>query len=276
MFPIDQIQRFFLRRRPFPTPWLEILKQRVPFFSKLHPSLRQGFLDDVKIFAWQKYFEGAQGFVITDEVKVVIAASAARLVLFRDISYFDRLSEIVVYPDAYQHSNSSAVIFGEAHSWGVVVLSWASVLHGLANPHDGHDTASHEFAHVLDRNTGAFDGTPELDSMGAYGNWAKVMQRHFIKLRSGHAKMHKVMRDYGETNEAEFFAVATESFFEKPQQMLKHSPELYAAMQSFYGGDPAAALRGFDDDKNPWSEVAPNSPCPCGSDKKYKRCCGGH
>jgi Mlc titration factor MtfA (ptsG expression regulator) len=97
---------------------------------------------------------------IDDTVRVVISACAVRLVLHRDLSYFNRLTEIVVYPHDYRHKDDGGRILGEAHHWGTVVLSWPAVIHGAGNPDDGHATAAHEFAHVLDRAGGAFDGTP--------------------------------------------------------------------------------------------------------------------
>jgi Mlc titration factor MtfA (ptsG expression regulator) len=113
------------------------------------------------------------------------------------------------------------------------------VLSGLANPKDGHDTATHEFAHVLDRTDGSFDGTPELRARPHYRAWADVMSRHYLKLRDRRGKVKRVLRNYGATNEAEFFAVATESFFEKPEQMKKQTPDLYEELSQFYGFDPA-------------------------------------
>jgi MtfA peptidase len=228
-----------LARRPFPEAWQRHLDERVAFFRSLDDSLRQRFLDHLKVFAWEKHFIGAGGLEITDEIKVVISAAAVRLTLHMDLSMYDRLTEIVVYPSHYTHPESETVVFGEAHSWGTVVLSWDAVTMGLANPGDGHDTATHEFAHVLDRADGAFDGTPELRAMGHYRPWAEVMSRHYLKLRKGKRLQRKVLRSYGATNEAEFFAVATESFFEKPEQMRKRTPDLYEELKRFYGFDPA-------------------------------------
>ena len=107
---------------------------------------------------------------------------------------------------------------------------------GPENPHDGHSTATHEFAHVLDREDGAFDGTPQLRQYSHYRAWASVMGEHFHKLRQGQRPERQVMDDYGGLNEAEFFAVATESFFEKPRQMREKTPELYAELQRSTGG----------------------------------------
>ena len=242
------ILRYFRRkrlaRRPLPPEWLGYLEKRVAFYRSLPEEERQRFLDTLKVFAWEKTFIGAGGMEITDEVKVVISAAAVRLILHMDLSEYDRLTEIIVYPSHYQHPDDEhGIIYGEALSWGTVVLSWEAVLEGLANPADGHDTATHEFAHVLDRVDGAFDGTPELRARADYRPWAQVMSKHYLELRERGRRERKSLRDYGATNEAEFFAVATEAFFEKPRQMREHTPDLYEELRRFYGCDPAANRR---------------------------------
>jgi MtfA peptidase len=234
-----------LAARELPGQWISILEERVPFFSEIEEPLRARFLDDVKIFVWEKHFIPAGGLEMTDEIRVVIAAAAVRLVLHLDISYYDRLTEIVVYPSHYKNPNrEEMVVFGEAHQWGTVVLSWDAVTHGLADPNDGHDTATHEFAHVLDRATGRFDGTPNLRASSHYRCWARVMSEHFLNLRSGEGPGAHVLRDYGAQNEAEFFAVATETFFERPKELARRAPELYRELRRFYGFDPAARPGG--------------------------------
>lgn len=265
---VRSIRRHFWAKRPLPQVWLDIVEKKVPFYDELTAPQKQRFLSLLKVFIWEKHFEGAAGMEVTDEVKVVIAACAVRLILALDLSYYDRLSEIVVYPSAYQHADRDGAILGEANSWGTVVLSWRAVLSGLHNPSDGHDTAAHEFAHVLDRADGAFDGTPELDEYKAYSPWASVMSEHYLALRKGKRPQRRVLREYGATNEAEFFAVATESFFEKPRQMKKRTPKLYAELKKFYRSDPATVVAEDND------EPGRNDPCPCGSGKKYKKCCG--
>jgi len=234
------LRRPLLQRRPLPPEWLRYLDTHVPFFAKLSPELRQRFLDQLKVFIWEKEFIGAGGFAITEQVRVVVAATAVQLVLHLGLSYYDRLTEIIVYPGAFKLPDRTGAVLGEAKHWGTVILSWESVLAGLRNPVDGHDTAAHEFAHVLDRADGAFDGTPRLREYSHYRAWASVMSEHFQGLQQGRRAERNVMDDYGALNEAEFFAVATESFFEKPQQMKARTPELYEELKRFYGWDPAA------------------------------------
>ena len=236
---IRQLRRRSLVRRPFPADWLRHLDARVPFFRTLSPALREAFLDKLKVFAWEKEFIGAGGLTITDEIRVVVSATAVQLVVHLDLSYYDGLREVIVYPDAFKLPDRTGVVLGEAKHWGSVILSWQAVLAGLRNPDDGHDTAAHEFAHVLDRADGAFDGTPKLRMYSHYQAWAAVMSGHFQKLQEGRRQERQVLDDYGGLNEAEFFAVATESFFEKPRQMREKTPELYEELKRFYGWDPA-------------------------------------
>ena len=229
------------RRRPFPPEWVGHLDRHVPFHGRLPEPLVPRFRELLKLFVWEKYFIPAGGLEeVTDEMQVVIGASAVRLVLHLDLSYYDRLTEIVVYPGAYVHPDRGGVILGEAHTWGTVVLSWRDVLAGLANPCDGHDTAAHEIAHVLDQGDGVFDGAPRLRATADYQPWAAAMGSRFLGLRRSQRAERTVLRRYGATDEAEFFAVATESFFEKPHAMRELTPDLYEVLARFYGFDPAA------------------------------------
>lgn len=236
--PFKALRRWRLRHRPFPQAWRDHLRRHLACYDRMPEDWRDRYERMVQVFVAEKHWIPAAGMVITDEVKVVIAGSACRLVLRLDLSYLDRLTEIVVYPYVYRHKDGSkGAILGEAHRWGTVVLSWPAVLAGLANPCDGHDTAVHEFAHVLDRDAGSFNGTPFLREREDYGPWARVMVAHFERLRAG-AIDPALLRSYGATNAAEFFAVATEAFFERPASLQQEMPELYDVLRRFYGGDP--------------------------------------
>lgn len=226
-----------LAKRPFPQDWLQTVAARLPFAERLKDEDRHGFLTHLKVFAWEKNWEGALGVEVTDEMKVVVSGSAARLSRRLSLDVYDRLESIVIYPSHYQHEDKEGVVFGEANSWGTVVLSWDAVTHGIGNPFDGHDTALHELAHALDIADGAFDGTPELQDSRDYHSWVKVFSARYDTMKR---KPHRsVLRRYGATNEAEFFAVATETFFEKSKQMKRKAPDLYAELARFYRVDPA-------------------------------------
>jgi len=146
-----------------------------------------------------------------------------------------------VYPYTFTHSDQDVGLLGEAQDWGTVVLSWPAVIEGLSHPQSGHHAvAIHEFAHVLDRTDGVFDGTPRLKARSDYRPWALVMSRHFLNLRNRARVESMVLRPYGTVNEAEFFAVATEAFFNTPQVMKRLIPDLYTELRKFYRLDPAA------------------------------------
>lgn len=239
-FLLDRVRRAFAAREPFPEGWRLVLRRDVPFYSRFDEEERARFETKLKVFCRTKHFEGAGGMVVDDEVKVVISAAAARLVMNLPGEHYARLNEIVVYPSHYKHKDKKDfTVYGEAFGPGVVVLSYDAVIQGLRNPRDGHDTATHEFAHVLDRADGAFDGTPELATFEAYGPWAAHMTDAYAKLRRRlGSKGRHVIRDYGATNEAEFFAVATEAFFETPQELWQKHRPVYELLAAYYRHDP--------------------------------------
>jgi Mlc titration factor MtfA (ptsG expression regulator) len=232
----EKRQRSALLETPFPEAWRAHLAQHAPFYARLAEEDRARLEDLTRIFVAEKTFIGAGGLEVTDEIRVVIAASAVRLVLHTNIDAFDRLQEIVVYPGAFLRPEVEDVFLGEAHAWGVVVLSWASVRAGLRSQRDGRDVTLHEMAHVLDRADGSFDGTPELSAGEDYRPWAKVMSQHFLRLRKDRAPENRVLDRYGATNEAEFFAVATEAYFERPAELKAGLPDLYEELEKFYRG----------------------------------------
>ena len=221
-----------------PASHLRILEEQCDFYKKIKE--RERFLNHLKIFLKTKEFIGCKGQVIDDEVRVVIAASAARMARNLPYDVYERLSEIVVYPSTFYNPSDEeqSMRLGEAHSWGVVVLSWDAVKKGIKVANDGHDTAIHEFAHSLDFEDGVFDGTPLLEKGADYHAWVAAFSESYERLRS--KKRQSVMREYGLTNEVEFFAVATEVFFEKPRKLRRKEPKLYERLAKFYALDPAA------------------------------------
>ncbi len=260
-----------LARRELPEEWLRILNVCVPFFPRLPDDLKKEFIEKLKIFVWEKTFFGAKGMEITDEVRVVISAVAVRLILHLDIDYYNALREIIVYPYILKDDDSDGALLGQANDRGIVVLSWPAVQHGLRDTRDGLDVTTHEFAHVLDIADGSFDGTPLLKASEDYRPWIEILGGHFEKLRDRGKRQRKVIRNYGATNPAEFLAVATEAFFEKPTQMKKHTPDMYEELHRFYGFDPAS---DGNDGVPTGKKIGRNDRCPCGSKRKYKRCCG--
>ena len=240
---------------PFPAEWENILERNVSLYRHLPDALREQLHNDIKIFIAEKYFEGVGGLEITDEIKVTIAAEASLLLLNRKNSDYPGLSSILVYPSAYVakqnipvgsgvYLEGQSVRLGESWQHGSVVLAWDNVKQGAMNSQDGHNVVLHEFAHQLDQQEGASDGAPLLEKRSSYATWARIMSKEYEQLRSN-IEHHKksVMDNYGATNPAEFFAVATETFFEKPRQLKKKEPDLYAELKDFYKVDPIEWLQ---------------------------------
>jgi Mlc titration factor MtfA (ptsG expression regulator) len=244
---------------PFPAPWRTILENRVRHYSFLDHDERTLLEQLVQIFVEEKNFEGCNGLAITDEIRVVIAAEACLLVLGLEHDLYPELLSILVYPSTvvvpprpagvFTRSplvieEQNKAIYGQAMLHGPVVLVWDEVARGARHPETGHNVVYHEFAHLLDMESGAANGTPRLHSRDRYKVWAEIFSREFETLRRDSARGKKTFLDpYGALNEAEFFAVATEYFFDKPVKMQKRHPQLYTVLSEFYRQDPAARQR---------------------------------
>jgi Mlc titration factor MtfA (ptsG expression regulator) len=244
-------RRDALRRRPFPAEWRAFIEKNVPYVGCLPPEDREELLEYVQIFLAEKHFEGCGGLQITDEVRVTIAAQACVLLLHRQTEVYPQLVSILVYPTTYlapggRHTADGLIDdgpqarLGESRARDVVVLAWDSVLSGAADIHDGHNVVLHEFAHQLDQESGLGNGAPVLPRRSMYVAWARVLGHEFDQLVRDTELNHRTLIDqYGATNPAEFFAVVTETFFEKPRQLRSKHPELYLQLQQFYRQDPA-------------------------------------
>ena len=230
-----------------PQAWQEILRRNLPPYASLSDEERRRLHGTTNVFLAEKRFEGCGGLVLSDEVRVTIAAQACMLLLNRPVAVYPKLRTVLVYPSTYVVGKRGlfgdeepvSVRLGESWQRGVVVLAWDSVKGGAANFDDGHNVALHEFAHQLDQEDGRGDGAPLLDSPSAYQTWARVFSREYESLR-GRIKRGRrtVMESYGATNPAEFFAVATETFFEKPKQLHAKHPALYEELRQYYRTDP--------------------------------------
>lgn len=243
-----------LRAAPFPTAWLAILEKNVPLYARLSEEDRRELQGHIQVFLGEKHFEGCGGLVLTEEIRVTIAAQACLLLLHRETDDYRRLVTILVYPSAYEAKGIEPIgggfvlegtqaRLGEAWRDGVVVLSWDDVLRGASDIRDGHNVVLHEFAHQLDQADGDADGAPILARRGQYVAWARVLGTEYEQLRRD-AKAHRktVLDTYGATQPAEFFAVATECFFEKPAQLKRKHPALYEELREYYRQDPEQTL----------------------------------
>ena len=239
---------------PFPQQWQNFLLQNMKHYTFLASAERKQLHDLTQVFVAEKEWEGCGGLHMTDEIKVTIAGQACLLLLGLEHLLYKNVFSIIVYPstvvpvlpDGYgdQHgvvSHGPVPILGQAHDHGPVILVWDAVKHGGIHPERAHNVVFHEFAHKLDMLDGSVNGTPPLQSKAQYKQWADVCTHEFEKLRAREARGGRGLLDgYGATDTAEFFAVATELFFDRPCDMRRVYPELYAIMQGFYNQDTAA------------------------------------
>jgi len=251
MFGFKKRRRQRLAARQFPGEWLAIIEKNVPYYRLLPEADRQELQRHILIFLAEKRFEGCGGLQISDEIKVTIAAQACVLLLHRQTDYYPGLPSILVYPHAYvahdvQHFaddlpvEGSEVRLGESWRRGSVVLSWDDVLSGAADVHDGHNVVFHEFAHQIDSSGAKGDSTPVLKDYSSFAAWARVLERNYEKLRRDISRdVPTLLDEYGAEDPAEFFAVATETFFEQGAQMQQLAPKLYEELKRFYQQDPA-------------------------------------
>lgn len=244
------LRRRRIRARPFPAAWRRLLQQNMPAWRALPPDLQQQLRRRIQVFVAEKRFIGCDGMVITDEVRVLIAAQACLLILNRPTDYFAGLREILVYPGAFAVARTETDAAGVQHAWrrvhlgesssrGQVVLAWDAVLAGAADATDGHNVVIHEFAHQLDQENGEANGAPPLRGAARVARWAAVMGAAYAMLHQQVAAHEPPVLDpYGAYSPAEFFAVATESFFERPQHLAAALPEAYAELSSYYRVNP--------------------------------------
>ena len=246
------LRRKKLSVTPFPKAWEEILINEFPLYTKLPTPLQIDLQNRIEFFVAEKHFEGCGGFEITDEVRVLIAAQACVLLLNTPHRIFPRLTTILVYPSTYvaknlrsdgvTQSNEGVTVAGQSSGWGEqVILGWSHVVGGAMNDNDGHNVVFHEFAHQLDSESGNANGVPHFNhGQGKmYQPWLATVGSEFSEFLAKVKKHQKdVIDTYGATNSAEFFAVVTETFFEKPHRLYREHPALFEQFRQFYNLDP--------------------------------------
>jgi len=239
------------RGRPFPHAWRRLLRRHVPGLQTLPPPLQQRLRQHVQVFLAEVPIIGCRGVVVTDAMRLTIAALACLLLLGRH-ERFHGLREVLLYPSAFVVPQVSVtpggvvheqrqVLAGQSWSRGQVILAWDAVQHDAAHPASGRNVVLHEFAHQLDQETGAANGAPPMGSRDQAAQWSQVMAQAWQAL---HARLARgelgVLDPYGATDAAEFFAVATEAFYGRPHELRGEQPELYGVLARWYGVHPAA------------------------------------
>ena len=249
---LRQRRRKRLRAQPFPPAWRAIVERNVRAFNRLPPADQRELLGHAQVLLAEKHFEGCGGLELTDEIRVTVAAQASLLLLHRDANYYPYLTSILIYPSTYVvpeerpvgggiwEEGDDARLGHTSPHLAALVLAWDSTLHGARGLHDGDNVVLHEFAHQLDFEDRIVDGTPPLDSPTQVAAWARVLGRELQNLRRASEDDEPTFLDkYGAKDPAEFFAVATEMFFERGREFRERHPELYAELGAFYRQDPA-------------------------------------
>lgn len=251
------------RRHGLPDGWESIVAEHLAVWRALDIAEREQVQQDADWLLRHKHWEAARDFALTDEMRVAIAAHAAVLVLGLDTGYYGEVGAIVVQPttigrcdplpdalpfrvwDIYPMVPSQLPVasLNEAHSrFRPVAIPWDEVLDRARHPERGHNVVHHELAHKLDLlNNNNMDGTPPLESRADVDRWIEVCTDAFQALREGEER--PPLDPYGGTNPAEFFAVATEAFFDVPIELDEHEPDLYTVLRAFYNQDPAERAR---------------------------------
>nr|WP_320116185.1 M90 family metallopeptidase [uncultured Desulfuromonas sp.] len=251
-----------LTQAVFPPAWDDIIRRNVAHDAMLTDAERAQLRALIQVFIAEKQWEGAGGLEIDDEIRVTISAQACLLLLGLPHNYYRNVQSIIVYPTTVVppqrqlgfferpsiQADRQSPILGQAFLQGPVVIIWDAALREGRHPASGHNVIYHEFAHKLDMLDGTADGTPPLSNRAEYSDWIDTCSREYQRLRSDAATGKKSFLDsYGATNEAEFFAVATEQFFDQPRALIKQAPDLYRVLREYYRQDPSrrkSAVRG--------------------------------
>jgi Mlc titration factor MtfA (ptsG expression regulator) len=269
------VRRIRTIQTPFPEQWERALSSHVEFFRSLDDEGKERFRNLVKVFLDEITITGIRTEV--DELtRTLVAASAVIPIFGFDDWEYSRLGEVLIYPNAfggdYQTDEgtdrNTLGMIGVNHLSGVMILSKPDLINGFANPADKRNVGIHEFAHLVDKADGFVDGIPAGIPATTVRPWIGWVARELSQKDDGSGHID----GYAYTNEAEYFAVLSEYFFEAPETLQRKSPEMYAMLQAMYRQDTKSMFRGMLG-RRP-SRIGRNSPCPCGSGKKFKLCCG--
>ncbi|MFD2365890.1 zinc-dependent peptidase [Pseudoduganella sp. GCM10020061] len=247
-YPRWRLQRVLAR--PMSAEREAILSRNIPVYQRMPAELQAQLRRLVTQFLHQKKFVGCAGLEVTEEMRVTIAGQACMLLLNRPSRVYPGLYTVLLYPSAFlvprNRPDEAGIVtetredlLGESWSDGRVILSWDHVLRGARDWTDGHNVVLHEFAHQLDSESGSNNGAPYLGHPSSYRSWSQVLSRDFAMLRQqAYFSQQSVLDHYGAQSPAEFFAVATETFFEKPYQLAERHPDLFDEFKKYYRVDP--------------------------------------
>ncbi len=264
--------------RPFPVEWEVVLQKDVAFFRALQPEEKTRFRNELMIFLAEKRITGIQTEIDTRTLVLVGASAIIPIFGFPEWEW-NQINEVLVYPNRFDkgfglEGGDGQNILGMVGTGAmnrIMILVKPDLIQGFKNAGDKRNVGIHEFAHLVDKSDGVIDGVPGVGlDREAIGPWIELVRRKMQEIDDGESDLNR----YALTNEAEFFSVATEYFFERPGIMERKHPELFVMMQKVFMQDMKSRVQDLR------REIAAgemkfgrNSPCPCGSGKKYKKCC---
>ncbi|MFW5955689.1 MAG: M90 family metallopeptidase [Rhodothermales bacterium] len=231
------LRRWRVSSQPLPADIRRWIEGHVPMYRRLSPPDRDRFDRDVLFVLDEWTFEGVRGVEVNDELRASVAAGVAVLLHGRpDWELSDRHT-VLFYPERFNDdylTGDRGDFDGMAHAQGPVIISVEASRRDWQHSDSGHNVVLHELAHLLDFKDSFADGVPDLLEGASRPAWDDLVDREMRRIRQGHS----ILRRYGATNRAEFFAVAVENFFERPDVMASRHPELFAALTAFFGYDP--------------------------------------
>ena len=265
--------RLRVMKQPFPDVWEQTLQQYVTFFVALDDDEKARFRNLVKVFLDEVTITGIRTDV-DEATRTLVAASAVIPIFGLPDWEYSGLGEVLIYPNSFDENYRTEEgadrltlgMVGVNHLSGVMILAKPTLIAGFRNDHDKKNVGIHEFAHLVDKQSGDVDGVPPGIPKETYDPWVRWVGREI----RGDGKPKRHINDYAYTNEAEYFAVLSEYFFEAPEVLQKKDPKLYKMLQSIYRQN---TRRLFKSRPRRRKRVRRNDPCPCGSGEKYKRCC---
>ncbi len=242
-----------IRKQALAQPWLaeerEWLMERVPLLKVLPSRLLTRVLQAARVMVAERDWQAPREESLTQEQRLVVAAQAAVLLAGNDDYYFDRVTSIVIHRHSFKRAHwrggkgvlsGSARLDGEAHQFGAIVLAWPGVWSGAEDPCDGQNLVFHEFAHHLDGLDGHMGGVPPLSTQEETKRFEQVINAAYEDFqRQLDSYETPLLDEYAAESLAEFFAVSSENFFERPRELYNWNEDLYQILAGFYRLDPA-------------------------------------
>ncbi len=218
----------FTRRRKISFHEKSILNQRVDYYKKLTPEYKSKFERRLVAFIESKEFISRSSVRVNDSMKVLISASAVQICFGLPDVVLETFTKILIYPTDYYSTLRRQYHKGETNAgFGLIVLSWKDFEAGINNPSDGLNLGIHEMAHALELENKIYNEEYDFLSAEILTRWDRLVKREIADFENGKVP---IFREYGYTNSSEFFAVSVEHFFEKPENFLKNSPQLFETM----------------------------------------------